>query len=283
MAHLIHDVLIKLKDGSTIEDSITDEEAFLNIKAGNKIFISKCSGNFIFGGQKVSFTGLTSQVLKEFQDKDPTLIIEIVSCQPVIMDLTDIHEFESFEVPIGETPTTPPPPPPITEPPPITPPIPPPTATKQAVSQSLGTWQIFNDRVTGEILFIASTNFPPSFYGIDLNSFVQIKDKTTNQVLVIKRNTLNFTLEERDERLFFDEAAFGNTELKATAFVWTTGNQAMSQSIDFDIGIIATTPPVKMAKSPYAILPFALISALLITDGLRRKGGKTGKKTKKKR
>jgi len=281
MAHLLHDVLIKLKDGSTLEDNITDEEAFLNIKAGNKIFISKCSGNFIFGGQKVSFTRLASHVLKEFQDQDPTLVIEIVSCQSVIMDLTDIHEFESFIPPPGT------PPPPGIPPPPTTPPIPPPIpptmgATIKAVTQSLGVWQIEGDRITGEILYIATNDFPPGFYEKDLRSFIDIKD-SAGRTIVVKENTLNFFLDQRDERLFFDEAAFGNQVLTVHSIVTTSDFQAMARAIDFEVKPTPTTPPISTKKSPWAVLPFALISALLITDGLRRKGGNIGQKKKKKR
>ncbi len=251
MAHLIHDVLIKFKDGTESQDSLTDREAFLNIQAGNQLFIGKCDGFFVFGTRKVAFTRLASHVLAQFQKDDPSLVIEIVSCQSVLMDLTDIHDFEQF----------------------IPPPTPPPIVIDpQSVSQSLGVWKIENDRIVGEILYIANSVFPNSLYGQNIKTFINVVD-SNNVTLVVKENALNFTKEERDERIFFNESAFGNQTVKIQTIVTSPEGESMAKSITFDVTTLPTIPPpTATTKSKWAILPFALISALLITDGLRRKG-----------
>jgi len=258
MAHLVHDVLIKLVNGTELQDSLTDEEAFLNIKAGNSLFISKCNGFFVFGNSKSAFTRLTSHSLRQFQIDSPDLVIEITSCESVLMDVTDIHEFETFTIP------TPPPPPP----PPPTPIV----ITTNMVSQSLGVWKIESDRVIGEILFIANSTFPNFLLGQNIKTFINIVD-SNNVTIGVKENTLNFTATERDERIFYNESAFGNQFVKIQTIVTSPDNQAMAKAITFDVTTLPTIPPpTTTTKSKWAILPFALISALLITDGLRRKG-----------
>jgi len=131
-------------------------------------------------------------------------------------------------------------------------------------------------------LYIATLDFPPAFYEKDLRSFIDIKD-ANGITIVVKENTLNFFSDQRDERLFFDEAAFGNQFVTIHSIVTTSDFQPMARAIDFEVKPVPATPPISTRKSPWAVLPFALLSALLITDGLRRKGGNNAQKKKKKR
>jgi len=113
------------------------------------------------------------------------------------------------------------------------------------VSQSLGVFDLSDDRLTGEILFIANSAFNPFFYDKTIFSFLSIKDPTGAD-LVTKQNDLIFNETERDERIFFDEGAFGNTELHLKAFVFSLDSQfnslAFSEVKEFIVK--ANEPPV---------------------------------------
>jgi len=147
------------------------------------------------------------------------------------------------------------------------------------VSQSVGVFNLENDRLTGEILFIAQSAFDPFFYGVDLINFLQVKDPN-GQVLLIKENFVNFTETERDERIFFDEGAFGNIELTIESFVWDSKQQRFTDVKTFTIK--ETDPPMPPNPDPtdpknklgmiIKAAPLALISLLFLNSA--RKGGK---------
>ena len=85
------------------------------------------------------------------------------------------------------------------------------------VTISPGVFQIINDRLAGEVLYIAS----PNFFDSPRTARALMQIKTTNGApLVIKENVLNFTQSQPDERIFFNEGAFGETELEIELFVW---------------------------------------------------------------
>ena len=87
------------------------------------------------------------------------------------------------------------------------------------VSQSVGAFILKDGRVNGEILFIANQSFNPFYYGKNLTSLVQIKSKS-GVVIAIKTNNLNFTENERDERITIQETAGNFKELVIDFFVW---------------------------------------------------------------
>ena len=87
------------------------------------------------------------------------------------------------------------------------------------VSQSIGAFILKDGRVNGEILFIANQSFNPFYYGKNLTSLVQIKSKS-GVVIAIKTNNLNFTENERDERITIQESAGNFKELVIDFFVW---------------------------------------------------------------
>jgi len=112
----------------------------------------------------------------------------------------------------------------LPEPDPDPDPTPDPVPNQNMVSQSLGVFNLENDRLTGEILYIAQSAFDPFFYGQTIFSLLSIRDKNGVD-LVTKQNDLVFTELERDERITFDESAFGNIELHLRAFVFSLDNE----------------------------------------------------------
>mgnify|MGYP003645091163 FL=1 len=87
------------------------------------------------------------------------------------------------------------------------------------VSQSVGAFILKDGRVNGEILYIANQSFNPFYYGKNLTSLVQIKSKS-GVVIAIKTNNLNFTENQRDERITIQESAGNFKELVVDFFVW---------------------------------------------------------------
>ncbi len=266
MVHFTHDVLIVFKDGSTQETSITDEEAFNNLKAGLKITIGVFSGNFILSNGVVSpFTNLTSNTLRTLQDEDSSLRIQIVSASTKNMDITDIHEFEKLEDFI-----------PPDEPPPIEPP-PDDTVKPTMVTQSIGDFEIIDNRITGEVLYIANSSFNPFWNGKQISIFIQFKD-SRGQVLVIKENKITFTDTEREERIQVNESAFNSTPITVEFFVWvsTIDNRAFADPKRIDVTKGEPPPPdpppivVKqdsLLKALKGLFFFSIAGALLTSRG----------------
>jgi len=147
------------------------------------------------------------------------------------------------------------------------------------VSQSLGAFELTNDRLTGEILFIANTAFDPFFYGKTIFSFLSIKDPAGVN-LVTKQNDLIFTEFERDERIFFDEGAFNNTELHMKAFVFSLDHEfnslAFSEVLEFTIKT-GGVPDIKPSGSGNIIntliksAPLVGIAALFLNSARKTK------------
>jgi len=151
------------------------------------------------------------------------------------------------------------------------------------MDQSLGVWNLSGNRVTGEILFIITSKFDPSWYGINLRSLLEVR--TADGVLLFnKENNLAFTETERDERILFDESAWGQSELHFKSFVWSeSGASAFSAIKKFAVAI--DEPPIVPPDEPQPMdkfgnfvkaLPFFGIGALFLNAGLRNK--RIGKK-----
>ncbi len=235
MVHLIHDVLVILKDGTTQETSLTDQEAFNNLQAGLTITIGVFNGNFIFNGNSVPFKNLTSNTLRSLQEDNPNLQIQITSASTKSLETADIHEFEKLEdfIPPDE--------PPIIEPPVIEPND---EVNPTMVSQSIGAFQIIDNRVKGEILYIANNSFNSFWNDKPISSFVQIKD-INNQVLVVKENKLHFSQTEREERILIDESAFKSNPVTIEFFVWVSlaDNRAFADPKRITVEIGQPPPP----------------------------------------
>ena len=86
------------------------------------------------------------------------------------------------------------------------------------VIQSPTGFRIENNRLIGQISYVATDSFNPFWYGKDITSIVQIKDKF-GSVIQIKENRLNFTETERDELINIDSSASDKTQLIVDFFV----------------------------------------------------------------
>ncbi len=144
---------------------------------------------------------------------------------------------------IFQPPTEPTPP---TEPPEVEPPPPPVNDEVNAtmISQSIGAFEIIDNRVKGEILYIANNSFNSFWNDKPISSFVQIKD-IDNQVLVIKENKLHFSQTERDERILIDESAFNSNPVTIEFFVWVSNidNRAFADPKRIEVTIGQPPPP----------------------------------------
>lgn len=90
-----------------------------------------------------------------------------------------------------------------------------PVAFIQLILINPGPFTIKNDRVVGEVLYAAI----PDFHDSHARAIMTV-NSLDNVNLVTKTVTLNFTSTERDERIFFDESAFGEQEVRVELFVW---------------------------------------------------------------
>ncbi len=142
-----------------------------------------------------------------------------------------------FGLDVTSTPTPIPTPPPITTLPklPLGPGI-----TGQEISVSPGAFMIINDRVKGEAIFIAS----PTFEDSQAKAVLQISVGTTP--LRIKENTLNFSPTQRDERISYDENAFGESELNIIISVFNSQGALIGSKSTFKI-----TPPTPTVPQPF--------------------------------
>ena len=110
------------------------------------------------------------------------------------------------------------------------------------VSQSIGAFILKDGRINGEILFIANQSFNPFYYGKNLTSLVQIKSKS-GVVIAIKTNNLNFTENERDERITIQETAGNFKELVIDFFVWDSPLSMQIFAQQKQIQIVEELPP----------------------------------------
>ncbi len=86
------------------------------------------------------------------------------------------------------------------------------------VLQSPTGFRIENNRLIGQIGFIATESFNEFWFGKDITSITQIKDKF-GAVIQMKENRLNFTQTERDELINIDSSASDQTDLIVEFFV----------------------------------------------------------------
>ena len=213
-----------------------------------------------------TFTGdLSIDAIKWYQDEQNVSVI-------FIPDEPTVTEPEPTPTPTTEQPTT-------QEP--ITETTQGPTAFMELVSISPGVFQILHDRIVGEVLYIASTAFEDPH----ARAFMQVKS-LDGTVLVLRENDLNFFPTERDERIFFNESAFGETEVTVELFVWEfTEPIPLSASKSFNITALKPTvqppftPPIGIQPTGVAGTPFGIAAIGLMSLGVL--GSLLGGKKKK--
>jgi len=105
------------------------------------------------------------------------------------------------------------------------------------VSIKPGVFNLENNRVTGEILFIAQSNFGSDFYNKPISSFTQIKRLDGKTILDPKINNLNFTETERDERIQINETAGGETSVIVELFALSEQGLAVANKKTFTVNL----------------------------------------------
>ena len=119
------------------------------------------------------------------------------------------------------------------------------TISTDMVSQQHGSFKIENDRLTGEILYIANSVFNPFWYSKEIKSVIEIRDES-NTIIVTKANSLFFTENERDEKIFIDEFV---SSKKVTINFFVTddtffNNFSLSKSIIVEEGLPPPPDPL---------------------------------------
>jgi hypothetical protein len=105
------------------------------------------------------------------------------------------------------------------------------------VSISPGVFNLENNRVTGEILFIAQSNFGSDFYNKPISSITQIKSLDGDVLTSPKFNTLNFTETERDERIQINEGAGGHTSVIVELFALSEQGLGIANKKTFTVNL----------------------------------------------
>lgn len=99
------------------------------------------------------------------------------------------------------------------------------------VSQSIGAFKLQNGKVTGDIIYIAESEFNPYYYNKPVTSVVHIKDQV-GRTLKLKTNNLNFTSTERDETISINEGIEDNIKaVKIEFYVWKGINEPIAFSL----------------------------------------------------
>ena len=149
------------------------------------------------------------------------------------------------------------------------------------VSISPGVFNLENNRITGEMLFIAQSNFGSDFYNEPINSITQIKSLDGVNLISPKFNTLNFTETERDERIQINETAGGHTSVIVELFAWTQQGLAVATSKSFTVNLEDPAQIPAVAKAPGKMFNQIIAGLFMGGVALAFMGGLKGKKKKK--
>jgi len=149
------------------------------------------------------------------------------------------------------------------------------------VSISPGVFNLENNRVTGEMLFIAQSDFGSDFYNEPINSITQIKSLDGVNLISPKFNTLNFTETERDERIQINETAGGQTSVIVELFAWTQQGLAVATSKSFTVNLEDPAQIPAVAKAPGKMFNQIIAGLFMGGVALAFMGGLKGKKKKK--
>jgi len=149
------------------------------------------------------------------------------------------------------------------------------------VSISPGVFNLENNRITGEILFIAQSNFGSDFYNQPINSITQIKSLDGNILTSPKFNTLNFTETERDERIQINEGAGGLTSVIVELFAWTQQGLPVAVSKSFTVNLEDPAQIPVVAGVPSGMFNKIIAGLFMGGVALAFLGGLKGGKKKK--
>ena len=116
-----------------------------------------------------------------------------------------------------------------------------PVLTDRMVNQTIGTFEIIDGRVIGEITYSITTDFNSYYYNKPISSFIQIKSET-DVPLVVKENKLNFTQTERTETIKINESSGNFTTLIIEFFVWKSATDSRPLSSPKRITVKQGTP-----------------------------------------
>ncbi len=265
------EVVVKKLDGTQATTQLNETQIREVISSGGQVFIRWYTITATLNGVPVQVSTMFNiQGIRELERQGLT-----VTKGPPIDDRIIIpNQFFGPQVVPTPTPTpTPegPDPSPIIEEPTTQKPIEPTTqgpGTTEQISISPGVFQIINDRVAGEVLYIAAT----SFEGTQAKAFLQIKNASGTQ-LIVKENILSF-IQDREERIFYNENAFGETSLTAELFVWSMDNAPLSGVKSFPvtklepIGQPPFIPPPRTPSPGVAGTPFGIAAIGLLGLGV---------------
>ena len=141
------------------------------------------------------------------------------------------------------------------------------------VLQNVGVFTIdSNNRLRGEILFIANPNYPFTKHPTARN-FLEIR-APDGTVIVLKQNTLRFTTSQRDERITFNEGVGDASSVFITSRVWTFQNDALARPFGKAITRRALPvqppfePPIQPPTTPPTEPPTTTPKLLGAVDGL---------------
>jgi len=149
------------------------------------------------------------------------------------------------------------------------------------VSISPGVFNLENNRVTGEMLFIAQSDFGSDFYNKPINSITQIKSLDGVNLISPKFNTLNFTETERDERIQINETAGGQTSVIVELFAWTQQGLAVATSKSFTVNLEDPPQIPVVARAPGKMFNQIIAGLFMGGVALAFLGGLKGGKKKK--
>lgn len=149
------------------------------------------------------------------------------------------------------------------------------------VSISPGVFNLENNRVTGEILFIAQSNFGSNFYNQIINSITQIKSLDGNVLTSPKFNNLNFTETERDEKIQINEGAGGQTSVIVELFAWTQQGLPVAISKSFTVNLEDPAQVPAVAGAPGKMFNQIIAGLFMGGVALAFMGGLKGGKKKK--
>jgi len=156
------------------------------------------------------------------------------------------------------------------------------TISQNMVSQRVSNFKLENNRVTGEINYLAESGFNPFYYNKPLTSIVIIKDESGN-IRTVKTNTLNFSIVERDETITINEDV-GNLNSIQVEFIVSKSldqpvyfSQSKTQTITSSIVVPTPEPTPVVIPDGFHQMPDGSIMAdnemynfIIESDGLVR-------------
>jgi len=130
----------------------------------------------------------------------------------------------------------------------VTPPPPPPPPPDETdpkptwITISPANWEIKNDIIEGDALYLTTTAFHPSWYDRDISAILQVTD-ALGQTLVLKEQPMRFFENAPDNLIHFKEGVGQNNKVKVTLKVWASITDARAFSKAFNFFVEGPLPP----------------------------------------